>query len=87
MAATSIIHAEIDPAIKQEATAVLESHGLTLSKGIELFLTQVAENQCVLDYLHQPNAETIETFKAIDRGEVTSASSVEDLFRQLHAED
>jgi len=45
MAANQLVQARIDGAIKEQAAAVLESIGLTISDAVRLMLTRVAQDK------------------------------------------
>lgn len=42
MAATALVQARIDPALKERAAAVLDKMGLTVSDAVRILLTRVA---------------------------------------------
>ncbi len=43
MAASVVVQAQVDPAVKERAAAVLEEMGITISEAIGIFLTRTAE--------------------------------------------
>ncbi|MDQ2924776.1 MAG: type II toxin-antitoxin system RelB/DinJ family antitoxin [Acidobacteriota bacterium] len=87
MAANAVVRARIDEKTKKKATIVLKSMGLTPSIAFRLMMTRVAIDKTLPFELRIPNDETIEAMKAGLRGEVTTVSSVEELFRELNADD
>ena len=87
MAANQLVQARIDPAVKQEAAAVLAAMGLTLSDAVRLLLTRVAREKALPFAPLVPNEVTIEAMKAARRGKLPQFASVQDLLDDLHADD
>jgi DNA-damage-inducible protein J len=87
MPANAVVRARIDEKTKKKATIVLKSMGLTPSAAFRLLMVRVAADRNLPFELRIPNAETVEAMNAGLRGEVTTVSSVEDLFRELNADD
>jgi DNA-damage-inducible protein J len=86
MAAT-VVTATGDERLKEQATAIYASAGLTLSEAFQIMLMRaVAERALPFDPLI-PNAETIEAMKAARRGDVVKVGSINDLLADLHAGD
>lgn len=69
MPANDYVRARIDPAIKQEAAAVLATMGLTVSDLCRMALTRVAHEKRLPFSLEVPNEETRKAFEAIDNRE------------------
>ena len=87
MIANSVVRARIDEKTKAEASAVLASIGLTLSDAVRLMLMRVvAEKALPFDPLI-PNAETIKAIMEARRGELVKVGSLDNLFRDLNADD
>ena len=87
MSANSVVRARIDEKTKAEAAVVLASIGLTMSDAVRLMLKRVvAEKALPFDPLI-PNAETIEAIMEARRGELITVGSIDDLFRDLNADD
>ena len=87
MPANAVVRARIDEKTKKKATRVLKSMGLTPSSAFRLLMTKVATEKNLPFELRVPNAETVEAMKAGLRGDVTTVNSVEELFRELNADD
>ena len=84
---TTTVRAQIDETIKERASAILGAVGLTVSDAFRLMMVRiVADGQLPFNPL-APNAETIEAIEAARRGDLSSASSVEDLVNRLNAQD
>ncbi|MBE0315568.1 type II toxin-antitoxin system RelB/DinJ family antitoxin [Xanthomonas citri] len=87
MSINTVVRARIDEHIKEEASAVLASMGLTVSDAFRLLLTRVAREKALPFEPLVPNAETIAAMKEARRGGLTSFKSVEDLIADLNADD
>ncbi|HEY5329401.1 MAG TPA: type II toxin-antitoxin system RelB/DinJ family antitoxin [Acidobacteriaceae bacterium] len=87
MPANAVVRARIDEKTKKKATIILKSIGLTPSAAFRLLMIRVAAEKALPFELRIPNADTVEAMKAGLRGEVTSVGSVEELFRELNAND
>ena len=85
--AKTVVRARIDETIKDEATAVLATMGLTVSDAFRLLLVRIAREKALPFEPLVPNAEAIEAMKAARRGELVTVGSVDQLFAYLHADD
>ena len=84
---TTVVRARIDEKIKDEATAVLGSIGLTVSDAFRLMMVRIAvEKRLPFDPL-VPDEETIEAMKAARRGDLVEVGGVDELMADLHADD
>ena len=84
---STVVRARIDEKIKDEATAVLGSIGLTVSDAFRLMMVRIAaEKRLPFDPL-VPNEETIEAMKAARRGDLVEVGGVDELMADLHADD
>lgn len=70
MEKTLVIHARIDPALKQASEAVLHGLGLTTADAIRLFLKQVELRQEWPLELKLPNAASRKALKEARAGKV-----------------
>ncbi len=84
---TTVVRARIDEKVKDDATTVLASIGLTVSDAFRLMMVRIATEKRLPFEPLVPNAETIEAMKAARRGEVVTVGSVEGLMADLHADD
>jgi DNA-damage-inducible protein J len=82
----SVIRARINSKIKDEATAVLTSIGLTPSAAFSLLMTKIAVEKSFPFDLLVPNDETIQAIRAARSGLVTPVSGVAELFDSLDEE-
>ena len=87
MAANAVVRARIDEHIKEEATVVLASMGLTVSDAFRLMLTRIAKEKTLPFEPLVPNAETIAAMKEARRGRLKSFDSVDALLEDLNEED
>jgi DNA-damage-inducible protein J len=87
MTANAVVRARINEQIKEEASIVLASMGLTVSDAVRLLLTRVAVEKELPFAPLIPNAETIAAIKRCRRGGLKSFDSIEALMEDLHAED
>ena len=85
MAATQLVQARIDGAVKEEAAAVLAAMGLTVFDAVRLLLTKEAQEKVLPFDLFVPNQTTIEAIKDARAGRVAKASNLETLFRDLNS--
>ena len=84
---TTVVRARIDEKIKDEATAVLGSIGLTVSDAFRLMMVRIAaEKRLPFDPL-VPDEETIEAMKAARRGDLVEVGGVDGLMTDLNADD
>jgi DNA-damage-inducible protein J len=87
MPANTVVRARIDERIKNEATAVLDAMGLTVSDAFRLMMVRIAREKALPFEPLVPNAETIEAMKAARRGELVAVGSPDDLLASLNAGD
>lgn len=84
MTAKAFIRARIDEDIKNEAAAVLEQMGLTVSDVVRITLTRVAHEKALPFDLQVPNKTTEETLVKSERGEdLHHVEDAEEMFRRL----
>jgi DNA-damage-inducible protein J len=84
---SSVVHVEIDEKLESEATAVLEAMGLTMSEAVRLMMLHIAVDKALPFEPFVPNAETIEAMEAVERGELITVGSVDELLSSLNADD
>ena len=87
MAANTVVRARIDGHIKEEASAVLATMGLTVSDAFRLMLTRVAPDKALPFEPLIPNETTIAAMREARTGKLKRFDSVEALMAHLHAED
>ncbi len=84
MAKTATVRARIEPGLKSEAEGILTQLGLTATQAISLFFRQLVLQRRLPFDLVLPNAGTLETFAATDRGEdLVRCEDLQDLFEKL----
>lgn len=67
---SAVVRARIDEKVKDEASTVLASIGLTVSDAFRLMMVRIATEKRLPFEPLVPNAETIEAMKATRRGEI-----------------
>ena len=87
MPANELVTTRINGAVKQEASAVLATMGLTVSDAVRLMLTRIAHDHALPFDPLVPNEETIAAMKEARRGKLASFSSVAALMEELDASD
>ncbi len=86
MAENAVVRARINEEIKEEATIVLASMGLTVSDAFRLMLTRVAREKTLPFEPLIPNEETIKAMKETREGKnLKSFDSVDALIADLNA--
>ena len=79
--------ARIDGQIKEEAAAVLDAMGLTVSDAFRMLLTRIAKERALPFEPLVPNEETIQAMQEARAGRVRTAKSTDDLIALLNADD
>ncbi len=84
MAKAEVVRARIDVHLKEEATAILATMGLTVSDFVRIGLTKVVSEQGLPFEMRVPNRLTAETLARSERGEdLHRAGDAEALFKDL----
>ena len=87
MPANAVVRARIDKDLKEEATVVLASIGLTVSDAFRMMLVRVvAEKALPFDPL-VPNSETIAAMRDARLGNVRSFETIDALMEDLNVPD
>lgn len=68
MPANTVVRARIDGHVKEEATAVLATMGLTVSDAFRILLTRIAREKAVPFEMLVPNARTIAAMEEARKG-------------------
>ena len=87
MPSNTVVRARIDGQIKEEAAAVLDAMGLTVSDAFRMLLTRIAKERALPFEPLIPNGETIQAMQEARAGRVRTAKSPDDLIAQLNADD
>lgn len=86
-ATNAVVRAHIDEHVKEEAAAILNAAGLTISDAFRMMLIRtVADKALPFDPL-VPNAETIEAMEEARGGNLPRVNTVEELLEELNAAD
>jgi len=84
MVSNTVVRARIDERIKEEATAVLATIGLTASDAFRMLMTRIAHEKALPFELLVPNLEKIEAMQAARNDDVTHVDNVKDLLDELN---
>ena len=87
MPSNTVVRARVDGQIKEEAAAVLDAMGLTVSDAFRMLLTRIAKERALPFEPLVPNEETIQAMQEDRAGRVRTAKSTDDLIAQLNADD
>lgn len=87
MRSNTVVRARIDGQIKEEAAAVLDAMGLTVSDAFRMLLTRIAKERALPFEPLVPNEETIQAMQEARAGRVRTAKSTDDLIALLNADD
>lgn len=87
MAANAVVRARVNEDIKEEAAAVLEAMGLTVSDAFRIMLTRIAKEKALPFEPLVPNASTIAAMKEAREGKLRSFATIDDLMADLNAGD
>ena len=84
----TIIPVPVDERAKQDADAALAPLGLTTVEVLRRAVEEIARGNLSLnlDQPFVPNAETIAAMEAVERGEVESFATIEELFADLRSD-
>ena len=83
----TVVRARIDEKTKNEAAAVLDAIGLTVSDAFRLMMVRIATEKRLPFEPLVPNDETIEAMRAARRGDLIDVGGVDDLMADLNADD
>lgn len=83
----TVVRARIDEKTKDEAAAVLDAIGLTVSDAFRLMMVRIAAEKRLPFEALTPNEETIAAMRAARRGELVSVGGIDGLMADLNAED
>jgi DNA-damage-inducible protein J len=87
MAATEVVRARIDKDIKDEASAVLASMGLTISDAFRMLLVRVAREKALPFEALVPNETTIAAMREGRTLKGSGVATVKELMAELNADD
>jgi DNA-damage-inducible protein J len=74
MGANALVQTRVNGVVKEEAAAVLEGIGLTVSDAVRLLLTRVARDKALPFELLTPNPDTVAAMKAARAGKVAKVT-------------
>lgn len=84
MSKSAMIHARVDPVLKEDVERVFSALGLSATQAITLFYQQVRLNRGLPFPVRIPNDVTLETLAATDAGEgIVHCENADDMFARL----
>ena len=84
--ANQLVQARVNKDVKEQASVVLASMGLTVSDAVRLLLTRVAREKALPFAPLIPNAETIAAMQEARAGNLARFDDVQSLLDDLHAD-
>ena len=87
MAQNAVVRARINEKIKEEATIVLASMGMTVSEAFRMMITRVAREKALPFEPLVPNKTTIDAMKKARQAKLKSFPDLNSLMADLNAED
>jgi DNA-damage-inducible protein J len=87
MTTNSVVRARIDEQVKEEASVVLASMGLTVSDAFRMMLTRIAREGALPFEPLTPNKTTLAAMREARSGKLKRADNLEELMANLHADD
>jgi DNA-damage-inducible protein J len=87
MTANSVVRARIDEQIKNEAAAVLDAMGLTVSDAFRLMMVRIAKEKALPFEPLVPNKTTIQAMREARKGRLPKFDTIDALMTDLNAED
>ena len=83
----TVVRARIDEKTKEEAAAVLDAIGLTVSDAFRLMMARIATQKRLPFEPLVPNVETVAAMEAARRGDLVTVGDVNGLIADFHAGD
>ena len=83
MPKTTMIHARVPIALKEEVTKILNELGLSATEAITLFYTQVKLRKGIPFPVQIPNKETLKALKEVEEGKTVDFDNLDDFFADL----
>ena len=84
MTKTATVRARVEPKVKEEAEAIFNELGLTMTEAVTLFLKTVSREHGLPFSIKIPNKETKAVFAKTDKGDgIIKAKNAEEIFHKL----
>jgi DNA-damage-inducible protein J len=87
MTANALVTTRVSSETKKEASAFLETVGLTVSDAVRIFLTTIAREHTLSFNEIIPNKLTLEAINDARAGKLYSADTIEDFRKHMNEED
>ena len=83
MGKSIMIHARIEPTLKNETEQILSALGLNMTQAITLFLQQVRLQKGLPFEVKLPSAHTVKALNELEKRDGKTFSNIDDLFDDL----
>lgn len=83
MPKTTMIHARVPIALKEDVTKILKELGLSATEAITLFYSQVKLRKGLPFPVQIPNEETLKALKEVEEGKTVDFDNLDDFFADL----
>jgi DNA-damage-inducible protein J len=83
MSKSVMIHARIEPALKNETEQTLKSLGLNMTQAITLFLQQIKIQKGLPFEVKLPSTQTQKALTELEQRKGKTFSNIDDLFNEL----
>lgn len=87
MSNNEVVRARIDKEIKDEATLVLQSMGLTPSEAYRMMMIRIAREKALPFSPYVPNEEALAAMREARDGKLDTVGGVDELFEDLNEDD
>jgi len=87
MPTNAVVRARIDEHIKEEASTVLATMGLTVSDAFRIMLTRIAHEKALPFEPLIPNETTIAAMREAREGKGVKFATIDELMADLNADD
>ncbi len=81
--ATTIVTAQVDSHLNEQAGAVLAEIGLSVDDALRMLLSQIVAEHCLPFAMHQPDDQTIAAMRESEQARGTRYASLDQLFRDM----
>jgi DNA-damage-inducible protein J len=83
--ATAVVRARVEPKLRDDAEAVLDRLGLSMSDAIRMYLCQIRDRKGIPFLVEIPNAETLQSIRDLEEGRYETAHSIGELMEKLNS--
>lgn len=83
----TFVKVRVDPKVKAQASKVLDSMGVTMTEAVNSLLVRLAKEKCMPFEMREPTPYLLEAFAEVERGDMKTFDTIEELMLDLHAKD